>query len=193
MERILILGATGSLAKVVIDELLANTHHHLTLLARNPNKLPAYDSKRVRIVQGDVLDTARFAQVMDGHSVVYANLAGNLKAMAESIVNAMKQTGLKRLIFISSMGIYGETGENHGTILDPYRQSAQVVEHSGLEYTLIRPAWFTHSDEIDYQLTHKGEPFCGSAVSRKSIADLVIKLIANPQYAIGESLGIAKI
>jgi nucleoside-diphosphate-sugar epimerase len=45
---------------------------------------------------------------MKGHDVVYANLSGAMKQQAESIAPAMHATGLKRLIFISSMGIYGE-------------------------------------------------------------------------------------
>lgn len=46
----------------------------------------------------------------------------------------MHETGVRRLIFISSMGIYDEVpGEKHGSILDPYRRSATVVEDSDLE------------------------------------------------------------
>lgn len=36
---------------------------------------------------------------------VYANLSGDMKHQAECIVQAMQQTGVKRLVFISSMGI----------------------------------------------------------------------------------------
>lgn len=62
---------------------------------------------------------------MIGQDVVYSNLAGNLEQMAKTIVDAMHATGLKRLIWISSMGIYDEVpGERHGSILNPYRKSA---------------------------------------------------------------------
>ncbi len=91
------------------------------------------------------------------------------------------------------MGIYGETGEDHGAILEPYRRSAQVVENSRLDYTIIRPAWFTDGHEIDYQLTRKGEPFQGRQVSKRSIAHLIAKLIERPEFSIRESLGIGRI
>jgi nucleoside-diphosphate-sugar epimerase len=41
---------------------------------------------------------------------------------AHAIVEAMHATGVKRLVFISSMGIYGEMpGERYRSVLDPWR------------------------------------------------------------------------
>ncbi len=132
---------------------------------------------------------------MAGQDVVYANLAGQLEQQARCIVTAMKKAGLKRLIFISSMGIYDEIpGERHGSILDPYCKSASLIEASGLDYTILRPAWLNDRDEIDYGTTRKGEPFKNSSevVSRKSVADLVVKLAMTPGLEIGSSLGVHK-
>jgi uncharacterized protein YbjT (DUF2867 family) len=75
------------------------------------------------------------------------------------------------------LGIYDEVpGEKYRSILDPYRKSTEIIEASDLDYTILRPAWFTNKDEIDYETTQKGEPFKGSVISRKSVADLVVKL-----------------
>ncbi len=61
------------------------------------------------IVEGDVLDAADACDsAMQGQDVVYANLAGDMASQARAIIDAMHATGLKRLIFVSSMGIYGE-------------------------------------------------------------------------------------
>ena len=55
---------------------------------------------------------------------------------------------VKRLIFISSMGIYGEVpGETYRSVLDPYRDSAALIEASDLDYTILRPGWFTRESE----------------------------------------------
>jgi uncharacterized protein YbjT (DUF2867 family) len=130
---------------------------------------------------------------MQGQDVVYANLAGALERMAENIVKAMNATGLKRLIWISSMGIYEEVpGERYSSILDPYRKSAAIIEASDLDYTILRPGWFTHKDEVDYEITKKGQPFKGLDVSRKSVADLVVKLTLTPGLEIRSSLGVNK-
>jgi uncharacterized protein YbjT (DUF2867 family) len=149
----------------------------------------------VRLVEGDVLDATKLEAAMTGQDVVYANLAGQLEQQARCIVKAMEKTGLKRLIFISSMGIYDEIpGESHGSILDPYCRSANIIEASRLAYTILRPAWLNDQDEIDYGTTQKGEPFRNAAeqVSRKSVADLVVKLATTPGLEIGSSLGVHK-
>ncbi|ARC51389.1 NAD(P)H-binding protein [Neisseria mucosa] len=193
MKNILILGANGGLAQTVIPVLLENPELILTLVSRNIRRLQTFANERVNVVQADVMDLPQLESLMQGQDVVYTNLAGNLEAMAENIVQAMNRTNVKRLIWISSMGIYGETGEDHGAILEPYRRSAQVVENSRLDYTIIRPAWFTDGHEIDYQLTRKGEPFQGRQVSKRSIAHLIAKLIERPEFSIRESLGIGRI
>jgi uncharacterized protein YbjT (DUF2867 family) len=41
--------------------------------------------------------------------------------------------------------------------LGTYRSAADVIENSTLDYTIIRPAWLTDKDEVDYETTAKGE------------------------------------
>ena len=193
MTRVLILGATGSLARVAIDLFLKETDATLTLYVRSARRLEMSGSARVRIIEGDVLDYDTLKAAISGQDVVYANLVGDLASMATNIVRAMNESGVRRLIFISSMGIYGEVpGETYSSVLDPYRDAAQVIESSSLDYTILRPAWFTQVDEIDYETTQKGEPFKGRVVSRKSVAALVVKLAQSPHTEVRSSVGVAK-
>lgn len=193
MSNVLILGANGQVARHAIDLFLKETDARLTLYLRNSRRLKNVDRNRARVIEGDVLDTGKVKEAMAGQDVVYANLAGDLERQARSIVKAMDETGIRRLIFISSMGIYDEVpGEKHGSILDPYRKSARIIEASDLDYTILRPAWFTEADEIDYETTQKGEPFKGSVVSRKSVAALVVKLAESPELEVRRSLGLSK-
>lgn len=63
---------------------------------------------------------------------------------------------MKRLIFISSMRIYNEVpGESHGSILDPYRKAARVIEASDLDSPILRPARLNDRIEINYGTTQK--------------------------------------
>lgn len=193
MRKVLILGANGQIARNAIDLFLKNTDAQLTLYLRNPRRLGNIDSNRVRITEADVLDIEKLKEAMIGQDVVYANLAGDLERMAKTIVEAMDATGVKRLIYISSMGIYDEVpGQRYQSILDPYRKSAEIIEVSDLDYTILRPAWFTQKDEIDYETTQKGEPFKGGVVSCKSVADLIVKLAESPQFEVRRSLGVNK-
>ncbi len=112
---------------------------------------------------------------------------------AAAIIDAMQAEGVKRLIFVSSMGIYGEVpGERCGSILDPYRDSAQLIEQSALNYPVLRPGWFTQDQAIDYTITQKGEPFKGHNVSRNSVSDLIVKLATTPGLHVRCSLGVSK-
>jgi len=91
------------------------------------------------------------------------------------------------------MGIYGEVpGERYGSQLDPYRDSAAAIEASDLDYTILRPGWFTHDHEISYQLTQKGEPFRGHDVSLNSLSDLIVKLATTPGLHVRHSLGVSR-
>lgn len=194
-KKILILGAAGQIAGFAIDLLLASPDAQLTLYLRRAGRLKHLALARTHIVEGDVLDGETLRAVMAGHDVVYANLNGQLETQAANIIGAMRETGVKRLIFVSSMGIYDEIpGEKHGSILEPYCRSAALVEASDLDYTIIRPAWLNNKDEIDYETTQKGEAFknAGAVVSRKSVADLIVKTALLPDVNIRASLGVNK-
>lgn len=188
MSKVLVIGASGSLAKYVIDTLLNVPGVHLTLLARNKSRI-ANDTTNTTVVEADVMDYGRLKNAVSGQDIVYINLAGDLEAMTSNIVKAMKETGVKRVIAISSIGIYKTPVK---PVLVPYRKLADIIESSGLDYTILRPEWFTNTNEVDYAITKKGTPETGSAISRKSIAAFVATLVQNPELHKNENLGISK-
>jgi len=193
VTKVLIIGANGQLARNTTRVFLRDTDATLTLYLRRAVRLSNPDPKRVTIVDGDVLDRKALEAAMRGKDLVYANLSGAMKQAAEHIVASMHAANLKRLIFISSMGIYGEVpGERYASVLDPYRDSATVIEASDLDYTILRPGWFTQVDEVAYQITHKGEPFKGHDVSLNSLSDLIVKLALNPGLNVRRSLGVSR-
>jgi len=191
--KILILGANGQLARNTTRVFLRDTDAKLTLYLRRADRLGKSDPSRVTIVEGDVLDLAGLQSAMKGQDVVFASLTGDMKKQAEHIVEAMHATGVRRLIFISSMGIYGEVpDERYRSVLDPYRDSAAVIEKTDLDYTILRPGWFTHDEEVSYQLTQKGEQFKGHDVSLNSLSDLVVRLALTPGMESRHSLGVSR-
>ena len=193
VTRVLILGANGGLARNTTKVFLTKPEATLTLYLRRPSRLTNPDPARVTIIEGDVLDVEKLRTAMKGQDVVYANLAGDMVPQARAIIEAMHATGLKRLIFVSSIGIYGEVpGERYRSILDPYRDSAAEIEKSDLDYTILRPGWFTHEAEVSYQTTQKGEPFKGHDISLNSLSDLIVKLAITPGLHVHQSLGVSR-
>ncbi|MDV5170709.1 SDR family oxidoreductase [Photobacterium rosenbergii] len=201
MSNVLVLGASGQIAQWVVKSLNEQSTVNQTLLLRNPKKLADVVSAKAKIVVGDVLDPEQLKFAMAGQDIVYANLAGDdLDAQTAAVLNAMQKTGVKRLIFVLSLGIYdeipGKFGEwNDAIIGEPlkyYRRAADAIEASGLDYTILRPAWLTDEDEVDYEITAKNEAFKGTVVSRKSVGDLITQVILNPATYVGANLGVNK-
>ncbi|MBP2025919.1 SDR family oxidoreductase [Peptoniphilus stercorisuis] len=201
MKTVLILGANGKIATNAIKQLLNETDYNLKLLLRDPKKLPDYDSNRIEIIKGDVIDKELLQSTMKDVDLVYANLAGdNLNKLTENIIETMNEVNIKRLVFIASIGVLDEVPGKFGKwnneilkdYLPPYKKSVKLIENSKLDYTIIRPAWLTDKDEVEYEITARDEVFKGTEVSRKSIADLVVRIIKNPKLYVKENIGVNK-
>lgn len=161
MSRILVLGAAGQVAQLVIEQLLKENQHELVLYLRHAERLSA--------------------------------LAQNPH------VTTMTAAGIKRLIYISGLGLYHEVPGAFGEwneqavgheVMEDTRRAAKIVEQSSLNYTILRCAYMTNEDRIDYELTEKGTPFKGTIISRRSIAQVVVDLVNHPEKGIGASWGI---
>src|SRR5215204_5618170 len=178
MKNVIVLGAGGQIARRVVDILAKKDDINLTLFLRNKSRLRNKDVSKSRIIEGDVLDFDRLKEAVAGQDVVYANLAGDLGAMAKNIVRAMDATGVRKLIFISSIGIYDTPLR---PVLKPYRKAADVIEASDLDYTILRPTWFTSADEVDYETTRKGEPVKSSLIAQESLPTMRAMISESPE------------
>ena len=200
MRNVLILGASGQIAQWVVKALAGAPDVRQTLLLRNPKKLGDTPAN-AQVVIGSVLDKKLLKDAMAGQDIVYANLTGvDLDKQAQAVIAAMQSEGVKRLVFVLSLGIYDEVpgpfgAWNRATIgedLKPFRRAADAIEASGLAYTILRPAWLTDDYGVDYETTGRNEPFRGTVVSRHSVADLIGRIIAAPDLHVGANLGVNK-
>lgn len=197
MTKVMIIGATGSIARVVAPELLKNTDADLVLASRRGSKRVVTDASRETAISLDVNDEAATAKALAGVDFVFASLSGSMDTMAKHLIAAMDQAGVKRLAFITTMGIYqeipawlGESPEPYSNlILGTYRRAADAIEASDLDYTILRPGWLDNGP-ANYELTKKGEPFGGHDVSRYAIADVITKITNDPQFGSHEIFGI---
>lgn len=197
--KVLVLGASGGIAQHVTRFLKDNKGVELTLFSRNTSVLKD-QAPGAAVIEGDVLRNTDLDTAIKGQDIVYANLAGQIDKMAAAIVKSMEAAGVKRLIFITSLGIYkeipGKFGQWNekmiGADLVRYRHAADIIENSTLDYTLVRPSWLTDKNELDYETTQKGEPFTGTEVARKAVAAYVASIIENPDQDVKASVGVQK-
>ncbi|MDV4043706.1 NAD-dependent dehydratase [Elizabethkingia anophelis] len=197
--KVLVLGAGGAIAQHAIGFLQGNKDIELTLFARDAQQLAQADSG-VNLISGDVLNNEDLSKAIKGQDIVYANLAGEVDKMATAISETMTQQGVKRLIFVTCLGVYdevaGKFGEWNnrmiGSDLVRYGKATRNVEKSGLDYTVVRPSWLTDYDETDYETTQKGEPFLGTEVSRKAVGAYIADIILHPGRDVKASVGVNK-
>lgn len=201
-KNVLIIGANGQISIEAIHLLLEQTENNLVLYLRNKDKLKDItENERITIIEGDATDNKKLKTVLNNNiDVVFASLAGNIDEQAETIVSEMENTNVQRLIFVTALGLYDEVpgsfgewnNENIGAYLPPYKQAADIIEDSNLNYTILRPAWLTNYDEIDYETTGRNELFKGTEVSRKSVAAIGVEIIENEILYSNQNIGVNK-
>ena len=201
MVKVVVLGAHGQVAQIAERFLFADKDVVTTLFLRNAERM-ADKKSQATIIEGSATDAAQLEKAMKGQDIVYANLGGqnDVDLEAEAVIEAMKNANVKRLIWISTLGIYdevpGKFGEWNkktlGDYITEYAKAVKRIEDSGLNYTIIRPTWMTNKDEVDYEKSKKGEPITDTEVSRKSVAAYVYHLIKNPKEDVKESIGLGK-
>ena len=135
-SRFFLVGGAGFIGSHFLDALLADPTVEAATIYDNFSSGREWhyerhlDDPRFTVVRGDVEDQRRLAEAMDGHDVVI-HLASNPDiaraatepaidfeqgtALTQSVVEAMRKTSAKRLLYASGSGVYGDLGELEGT------------------------------------------------------------------------------
>lgn len=109
--KIALIGASGFVGSTVLKEAL-NREHQVTAVLRHPEKLDLKND-RLSAVRGDVMDTEGLAALLKGSDVVisaynagWANpdLYNEFLKGSQSIQEAVKRSGVKRLIVVGGAG-----------------------------------------------------------------------------------------
>ena len=121
---IFLTGGTGYIGSYVANELL-NKGHKLTILARNPNKVPYLARHRsVTMIQGDLNDREAVKHgLYNKDAVVHIALGSNAMAVrsvesdllpAVFIFETAALMGVKKIITTSTISTFGNTGPVYG-------------------------------------------------------------------------------
>lgn len=137
MTNVLIIGAVGQIPAILIPRLQAEPTLKLPLFGSDAANLP-YDN--VTKVSGDASRIDDLIEVMQNQDTVYMNF-DNL-AITKLVIEAMHETGVKRIIQAGVLGVYGEVAEPFapwnarmtGGVVAANRGN-EALEASDLDYT----------------------------------------------------------
>jgi len=157
-----IFGATGPTGRVLVQQAL-DAGHSVTAYARNPAKLEIAHPK-LRTVQGELTDPAGIAQAVKGADAVLSLLGPNdtsLKVVGtpiadgtRSIVSAMNEKGVKRLIATSSAAFpaEGDVPSWGKSVLNTLIRSGMSVFASGPYGEISTTAGVIRESDLDWTL-----------------------------------------
>ena len=109
--KIALIGATGFVGSAVLNEAL-NRGYEVTSIARDNSKITT-KSEKLTLVNANVYDTAALAKILKGHDAVVnafnagwtnPNLYDDFIKGSESIQEAVKLSGVKRVLIIGGAG-----------------------------------------------------------------------------------------
>ncbi|MCA1344065.1 NAD(P)H-binding protein [Lactiplantibacillus pentosus] len=203
-KNILIMAANGQISRLVEERVLNEAQFadvHLTLFLRNKDRLANLaNNPRVTLIEGSLDSAADIKVAVAGQDIVFVGVVDHTadNHQTQNIVAAMKAAGVQHLIYTNVLGIYDEVpgafGEWNkqmiGSGLPSALRSDQIMAESGLDYTTLRLPWL-NDREVKYEITHKNDQYLGVSGSRKSIADVVLRIIAEPSFLKNDSVGIA--
>jgi len=163
--RILLTGATGFIGGH-LAEYLKNEGHYVEGIIRNPKKAGLLNSLSIPYRIADITDKDSLSKTISEDFDAVINTIAPVTNQGsweffrkinvegtKNLADAMLATGIKRLIHISTVGIYGQTAINGDENLIPKRPGwmkygvtkleaeEALGEYSDLDVTFLRPAF----------------------------------------------------
>lgn len=149
MSIITILGASGKVGSQTVNNLL-DKGHSLRLIARHTDKLQQFANKEgVEVHGGDSFDSEFLSRVMKGCDVAFLMLPTDITAedtaayqdkMGVAQIEAIKKSGVKKVLYLSSVG--GHTEEHTGIVAGLARQEQRLKNLENVGVLILRPSWF---------------------------------------------------
>lgn len=186
---VLVVGATGSIGRLVVAEALRQGHAVRALVRDNTRArgLPL----EAQCVVGDLTRAETLDTAVEGiDAVVFTHgSSGSGKAGAEQVDYGAVRNVLRalagrpvRVALMTAIGVTNREGAyNRSTqIHDWKRRGERLVRASGMPYTIVRPGWFDYNEQDQRRLVllqgdtrRAGDPSDG-VIARQQIAEVLV-------------------
>jgi len=201
--KILVFGASGGTGRELVTQPLDHGHR-VTAFVRDPAKIDDVRHANLLVVSGDVLNPSDVGNAVNGQEAVLITIGAGPKRTTireegtRTIVTAMQDAGVKRLVCMSSLGV-GDSRKNlpfftkyvvvgiflRHAFADHERQEV-VVKASNLDWTLVRPPHLkegpqTGTYQHGFAVTTSYKDIEGW-ISRGDVADFMLKQLGDDTY-----------
>lgn len=194
--KITVFGATGQTGRQVVRQAL-DMGYEVTAVVRDPGRL-GLAHERLHTVRADILDPDSIGPAVSGSDAVISALGATSRkptsiceAGVRSIIAAMRATGVRRLVVVSNSAHTPAAGDSAarrlfmlvlGRILKyPFadlRLMEEEIRHSGLDWTIVRPARMTNGEHTGrYRTALGGHVSGGWSVARADVADSALRAL----------------
>lgn len=206
--HIIVFGASGSIGKEVVKEAIENGHM-VTAFIRNPDAFPFKENKNLKIYQGDVLNPEQVENAIKNNQAVICTLGdgktGKIRAAGTKvIIDAMKNTGVKRLICLSTIGAgdsyqslnflwkYIMFGLLLKKVLPDHNLQEQFIRQSSLDYTIVRPGALTNGAKTNTYKAGLSENLKNLSlkISRADVAAFLLRQLQETDF-VGRAVSIS--
>jgi uncharacterized protein YbjT (DUF2867 family) len=181
---IVITGATGKTGSAIAETLISGGKK-VRVIGRDAAKLKGFTAKGAESAVGDLGDTAFLTKAFAGAEAVYALIPPNFgvadfrayqKKIGESIVAAVKGSGVKYVVHLSSQGAH--LPDRTGPIVGLHDQEERLNRLDGVNVLHLRPTYFMENLLMNIDLIKKMN-IMGSAVR----GDVKFAMIATKDIA----------
>lgn len=200
--KLVVFGASGKTGKLVVEQALA-LGHQVVAYVRNKETF-GVEHPALNVVEGQLHETEKLKAAMNGSDACISVLGGasltkhsyEIREGIDAIVRLMEETGVKRFIYLSSIG----AGESRNYMPQPVRFLVADVslrvpladhtanEHrimrSQLDWTIVRPGSLTYGG-MTGQLKHGSEAMTmkgNPSISRANVAAFILGQLTETTY-----------
>jgi uncharacterized protein YbjT (DUF2867 family) len=145
---ITVMGASGNTGGQISEQLLQQ-RQEIRALGRSEEKLARLASRGAEVLTGDAADAAFLTGAFRGADAVYTLLPLDLQApdlrrkwdqQGEAIAKAIRDSGVRYVIFLSSIG--ADLPERTDPIAELHAQEERLQELQGVNVLILRPGGF---------------------------------------------------
>ncbi|MBM1106796.1 SDR family oxidoreductase [Aurantibacter crassamenti] len=182
MENILVVGATGTTGKKVVNLLKASQYFEPIAMVRKESQIPQFEAQKVKTVLGNLEEDIAHT-MKDIDKVVFTAGSGGKKVIevdqegAKKMVDASRKASLKKFIMLSSMGADSpEKASELQEYLKAKHNADEYLKSNNIPYTIIRPGSLTNEKgegkiTLEKSLTEQG------SISRDDVAQVLTRVL----------------